>query len=144
MRRIKLAALITAPIFGSFLLLGWQHSGIVGLYSQTLSPMMFALWMASLICATLAPPVVALAFWWGARRTRHGWLLHALLVPVIVALVRGSVAFMLFAADEPDTDGLTGWATDPAVLLMVACPLIYFVAIGLKFVGRIRSSVHGR
>ena len=38
---------------------------------------------------------------------------------------------MLMAAGEPDGDGPTGWATDPATLLMLFCPLMYFIALGL-------------
>lgn len=143
MRGIKLAALVAAIIAGSFLILGTQLGGIVGHYRVTLSPMTFALWLAGFFTTTLAPPAVAIAFWLGAKRFRHGWVLHILLVPAIFVLVRGCVALMLFAADEPDSDGLTGWATDPAVLLMAICSIIYLIAVGAKYVGGLRQAANG-
>src|SRR3546814_11766388 len=63
-------------------------------------------------------------------RFRYGWLLHILLVPATYAAVRGSIALMLAVASEPDSDGPTRWATDPAVMLMVVCPIVYFLILG--------------
>lgn len=143
MQGIKLAWLGVVAIGGSFLVLGTQPGGIVGLYRETLSPPMFALWLFGFFAATLAPPAVAIAFWFIAKLSRYRWALHILLVPAIFVFVRVCVALMLFAADEPDSDGLTGWATDPAVLLMAICPIIYFCAVGIGYIGRFRRSANG-
>jgi hypothetical protein len=143
MRGIKLALLGAAVIAGSILVLGTQPGGIVGFYREVLSPMMFALWLAGFFTSALIPPTVAVAFWLSAKRSRYGWVFHILLVPVIFALVRGCVEIMLFAADEPDADGPTGWATDPAVVLMAICPIIYFFAVGASYIGSFRRSANG-
>jgi len=140
-RSIMLTALGATTVAAMFLVLGTQPMGIIGFYSERLAPAMFALWLAGLVVATLAPPAIAIAFWWAARRVRHAWLLHVLLLPVIYVTVNGMIAVMLHAAGEPDSDGPTGWATDPAVLLMLVCPIAYFLALGA---GRFRRKSTGR
>jgi hypothetical protein len=143
MRSVELAALGITTIAGSFFVLGTQPSGIVGLYRETLVPTMFALWLSGFFAATLSPPTVSVVFWLLAKRSRYGWAMHILLVPTIFVIVRGCLALMLFAADEPDSDGLTGWAIDPAFLLMAICPTLYFCAVGFEHVGRFRRSANG-
>ncbi len=143
MRGIGLTALGAAAVAGSFVALGLRPDGIASYYRDTLTSAGFAVWFAGFLVATLAPPVVAIACWFGSMRLRHGWLLHLLLVPATYAAVRGSVAIMLLAAREPDSDGPTGWATDPAAMLMLICPLVYFVALGLTKLHRRRVIVDG-
>lgn len=101
---------------------------------------MFAYWLVGFFVATLSPPVCALFFWLGAKRSRYGWILHLLLVPATYAIMRASIGLMLFAAGEPDTDSLSGWALVPAMLLLVACPVIYYAALGMRNLGRLRRS----
>jgi hypothetical protein len=134
-------ALGATTVAAMFLVLGTQPMGIIGHYRESLAPVMFALWLAGLIVATLAPPAIAITFWWGAKHVRHAWVLHVLLLPVIYGTVSGMIAAMLHAAGEPDSDSLTGWATDPAVLLMLVCPIAYFLALGA---GRLRRKSTGR
>jgi hypothetical protein len=137
-RYIILTALGTTTVAAMFLVLVTQPISIIGFYRENLAPEMFALWLAGLVVATLAPPAIAITFWWVARRVRHAWVLHVLLLPVIYSTVSGTIAIMLRAANEPDSDSLTGWATDPAVLLMLVCSIAYFLALGARNVGRLR------
>lgn len=110
--------------------LGMRSDGIASYYRDTLTAAGFTAWFTGLMVATLSPPIVAITFWFGSKRTLYGWLLHLLLVPVTYAVVRGAIAIMLTAASEPDSDGPTGWATDPAAMLMLLCPAVYFAALG--------------
>jgi hypothetical protein len=113
------------------LLLGRNQTASSPHYRDTLTTPAFVVWLFGLIVATLFPPAVAVIFWFGSKRRAYGWLLHFLLLPVSYAVVRGAISIMLMIAGEPDGDGLTGWATDPAVMLMLLCPLIYFAALGM-------------
>lgn len=129
-RGVALGVSVAFAVAGSFVAFGMQPDSIVNYYRDTLTPAGFVVWLSGLIVVTLTPPIVAIAFWFAAKKMRHGWLLHFLLVPMTYAVVRGTVAIMLTIAGEPDNDGLTGWATDPAVMLMLLCPLVYFAALG--------------
>lgn len=140
-RGIGLAALSVAAGAGSFIALGLRPDGIASYYRDTLTSAGFAVWFAGFLVATLAAPVVAIACWLGSMRFRHGWLLHLLLVPATYAAVRGSISIMLLAAGEPNSDGPTGWATDPAAMLMLICPLVSFVALCLTRLHRRRAIV---
>ena len=75
-------------------------------------------------------------FWFGSKGRRYGWVFHILLLPVSYIVVRGAIAIMLMVAGEPDSDSLTGWTTDPAVMLMLLCPLVYLAALGLSTLRR--------
>ncbi len=138
MRYFILTALGATTVAAIFLVLGTQPMGIIGFYRENLAPVMFALWLVGLVSATLAPPAIAITFLWAARRVRHAWVLHVLLLPVIYVTVNEMIAVMLHAAGEPDSDGLTGWATVPAVLLMLVCSIAYFLALGVRHAGRLR------
>jgi hypothetical protein len=129
-RGIAFSALVAAAVAASFVALGTRPDGIADHYRDTLTPAGFTVWFFGLTVATLAPPIIATTFWFGSKRTRYGWLLHFLLVPVTYAVVRGAIAIMLVTASEPDSDGPTGWATDPAAMLMLLCPVVYFAALG--------------
>ncbi|QJU58027.1 hypothetical protein HL653_09650 [Sphingomonas sp. AP4-R1] len=129
-RGIALAVLVAAAVAGSLVVLGVRPDSIASHYRDTLSSAGFVVWLSGLMVATLCPPLVAIACRFGSKKMRHGWLLHILLLPVTYAVVIGSVKVMLLAANEPDRDSLTGWATDPAAMLMLLCPLVYFVALG--------------
>ncbi len=109
-----------------------QTNGIIGFYHETLSAPLFACWLAGLVVATIGTPTCAVFFWSNAKRLRRGWILHLLLVPAMYTLVQLCAALMLFAADEPDLDSLTGRALFPAMLLFVICPIAYFVGLGVR------------
>ncbi len=49
---------------------------------------------------------------------------------------------MLFAADEPDMDGPTGWATVPAVMLLVLAVVAYFIALAVSLIDKSRPSTN--
>jgi len=143
MRCIKLTALAAVVIAGSFVALGARPNGIADFYRDNLSPAAFAVWLSGLVVATLAPPALAITFWFGSMRVRQGWLFHILLVPTTYAVMRGAIATMLWAAHEPDSDGLTGWATDPAMLLLLICPVVYFSTLGLMRLHRRSLTANG-
>ncbi len=143
-RGIALAALVTAAVAASFAALGMRPDNIAIYYRDTLTSVGFTVWFSGLMVATLSPPILAITFWFGSKGARYGWLLHFLLVPVTYAFVRGATAIMLMAANEPDIDGLTGWATVPAAMLMFLCPVVYFVALGFKSLRRRRVTANGR
>ena len=143
-RGIGLTTLGAAVIAGAFVALGVQPDGIAGYYRDTLTPAGFVVWFSGFIAATLAPPVIAIGCWYGSTRLRHGWLLHFLLFPTTYTVVRGSIAIMLLAANEPDRDSLTGWATDPATLMMLISPVVYFLALGLTKLHRRRVPANDR
>src|SRR3546814_1080569 len=63
-------------------------------------------------------------------------------LPISYAAVRGSIALMLAVASEPDSDGPTRWATDPAVMLMVVCPIVYFLILGSTKLREHRASAN--
>ena len=63
-------------------------------------------------------------------------MIHLALVPVIYAIHRTSAAVMLFAAGEPDLDSLTGRAILLGTLLLVICPIGYFVALLGRKIGK--------
>jgi hypothetical protein len=142
-RGIVLTVLVAAAVAASFVALGMRPDGIANYYRDTLTPAGFAVWFSGLILATLSPPIVAITFWFGYKKARYGWLLHLLLVPVTYAVVRGAIAIMLMAASEPDSDGPTGWATDPAAMLMLLCPVVYFTALCLTRLRRRSPSANG-
>ena len=120
-----------------------RPDGIASYYRDTLTPAGFAVWFCGFVAATLAPPAVAVVCWFGAIRFRHGWLLHILLIPATYAAVRGSIALMLAAAGEPDSDGPTGWATDPALIMLVICPIVYFLTLGFIKLREHRALANG-
>lgn len=101
--------------------------------------MAFAVWCTGLGVATLAPSILAAGFWYISKTLRFGWLADLLLVPATYAVVSGSITLMLLVAGEPDRDGPTGWATDPAVLVMLVCPAAYYAALTFKKMGRRRT-----
>ena len=142
-RGIALTALVAAAVVASFVALGMRPDGIVNYYRDTLTPLGFVVWFSGLMVATLSPPIVAITFWFGSKKARYGWLLHLLLVPATYAAVRGAIAIMLIAASEPDSDGPTGWATDPAVMLMLLCPVVYFAALYLTRLRRRSAPANG-
>jgi len=109
-----------------------QTDGIIDFYRDTLSTPTFGLWLAGLAAATISAPACAVIFWFRAKRARHGWILHLILVPTMYALFQASAALMLFAAGEHDLDSLTGQALLPATLLLALCPLVYFVSLGVR------------
>lgn len=141
-RGFKLTVLGLVMITSSFVVLGVRPDGIASFYRDTLTPAAFGVWLSCLILATLSPPVLATAFWFSSKRLRHGWVFHLLLVPATYALVRGAITVMLSVAGEPDSDGPTGWATDPAVTLMLVCPVIYVLALGFTRLSRRRPSTN--
>jgi hypothetical protein len=126
---IALTALVAVAVAAPFVALGMRPDGIASYYRDTLTPAGFAVWFSGLMVATLSPPILAIIFWFGSKKARYGWLLHLLFVPVTYATVRGAVAIMLIVANEPDSDGPTGWATDSAEMLMLLCPVVYFAAL---------------
>ena len=131
-RSVALSVLVAVAVAGSFAALGMRPDGIANYYRDTLTPTGFIIWLSGLIIATLSPPIVAIACWTGAKKVRHGWLLHFLLLPITYAVVRVAIAIMLMAAGEPDSDGPTGWATVPAAMLMLLCPAAYCAFLGFK------------
>lgn len=141
-RGITLTALVTAAVAASFLALGMRPDGIARYYHDTLTPAGFIVWSTGLIVATLSPPILAITFWFGSKMTRYDWLLHFLLVPVTCAVVRGAIAIMLIAASEQDSDGRTGWATDPASMLTLLCPAVYFATLGFTKLHRRSAPVN--
>ncbi len=50
---------------------------------------------------------------------------------------------MLAAAGEPDSDGPTGWATDPALIMLVICPIVYFLTLGFIKLREHRALANG-
>ena len=142
-RSVALAVLVAVAVAGSFVALGMRPDGIANYYRDTLTPAGFTIWLSGLIIATLSPPILAIACWTGAKKVRHGRLLHFLLLPITYAVVRGAIAIMLMAASEPDSDGPTGWATDPAAMLMLLCPVAYFALLGFKRLRRQSAPANG-
>jgi hypothetical protein len=112
-----------------------QTNGILGYYRDALSTPMFAFWLAGFVAATIAPPALSVLFWLVASRWRYGVILHLLLLPAIYAAIQASAALMLFAAEEPDLDSLSGYAVVPATLLLIICPIAYFVALAVRKIG---------
>ena len=115
-----------------------QTSGIIGFYRESLSASMFACWVAGLVVATISSPACTVSFWLLGNRSRYGWMIHLALVPVTYAIAQASAALMLFAAGEPDLDSLTARALVPATLLLVICPIGYFVALLFRKIGKPR------
>ncbi len=120
-----------------------QTNGIIGYYRENLSFPMFACWFAGFVAATISPATCSVLFWLIARRLQHGWIIHLLLLPVIYAAFQASAALMLFAADEPDLDSLSGHAIVPAALLLIICPIVYFVALAVRKIGRRQRFANG-
>ncbi|MCC2981468.1 hypothetical protein [Sphingomonas sp. IC4-52] len=141
-RGVMLAVAVAAAVAGSFIALGTRPDGIADYYRDTLTRPAFTVWVFGLVVATLSPPIIGITFWFSSTRSRRGWLLHFLLLPASYAIVRGAIAIMLMVAGEPDNDGLTGWATEPAVMLMLLCPLVYFAALAFTKSHR-RAPGHG-
>lgn len=112
-----------------------QTNGIIGFYRGSLSAPAFVCWVAGFVAATISAPLCAVFFWSTAKRLRHGWILHLSLVPATYALFRASAAMMLFAANEPDLDSLTGHSLLPATALFVICPIAYYASVGVRKIG---------
>ena len=126
----------------AFSMIGFRSNPIITLYRGQLSPTMFSIWIAGLVFATSSPILCANLFWWVAKRARHGWLAHLLFVPAIIAAQCGAGELMLFAADEPDMDGPTGWATVPAIMLLVLAVVAYFIALAVSLIDKSRPSTN--
>jgi hypothetical protein len=138
-----LTALVAIAVAASFVAFGMRPDAIASYYRDTLTPAAFAVWFSGLIVATLSPPILAITFWFGSKRAHYGWLLHLLLVPVTYAAVRGTVAVMMNAANEQDSDGPTGWATDPAAMMMLLCAVVYFAALCSARLRRQKAPTNG-
>lgn len=128
----------------AFSMVGFRSDPIIALYRDQLSPTMFSIWITGLVLATSSPILCANLFWWIAKRGQHGWLAHLLFVPAIITAQRGAGELMLFAADEPDMDGPTGWATVPAVMLLMLAVVAYFVALAVSLTDKSRPSTNDR
>jgi small-conductance mechanosensitive channel len=136
MRDRSLIVLASAVTLACYLLAERsQTNGIIGLYRERLSVPMFACWLAGFVAATISPATCAVFFWSNAKRLRRGWIMHLLLVPAMWTVDHLCASLMLFAADEPDLDSLTGHALLPAMLLMMICSIGYFVSLGVRKLG---------
>lgn len=111
-----------------------QTNGIIGYYRVALPPAIYATWVAGLLMAIMAPPTCSVLFWLIAARSRHGWIVHLLLLPVIYAAFQIATAVMLSATGEAGLDSLTGHALLPAMLLSVICPSAYLIALATHHV----------
>lgn len=124
-----LIATTTIVVAGILWISGTSPFYLIEFYQDRLPTPMFALWLSGWLGFTLLPGCVAFLLWRIARRIRWGWPLHILALPAIWATGRLSLSLMLYAADEPDMDGPTGWATLPAMLLMLAVIMAYLIAL---------------
>lgn len=109
----------------------WR-GGITQYYRDTLTQSAFSIWFGSLLGASFAPPAIAVGFWRTSSRLPHAWMLHLLVFPATLGVVRACETLMLRVTNEPDGDGLTGWATSPALLLTLVCPAAYYLMLALR------------
>ncbi|WP_088367244.1 hypothetical protein [Sphingomonas dokdonensis] len=142
-RALVLAISVAVLIAASFVVLGTRPQGIISYYRDTLTTPAFIAWLLGLTVATLSPPSLAIGSWFCSRGRTYGWVFHVLLWPVSYAIVRGAIAIMVMSAGEPDSEGLTGWASDPAVMLMLLCPLAYFVTLAFVNLWRRKAPAIG-
>lgn len=138
------AVLVAVTVAVPFVALGTSPNSIADYYRDTLTPAAFSLWIIGLIVASVSPPIIATAFWFASQKSRHGWLLHIFLLPISYAITRGTITMMLTIVGEPDSDGPTGWATDPAVFLTVFCPVVYFAALAFANMRKRRAAANVR
>ncbi|MES2057977.1 MAG: hypothetical protein V4564_18715 [Pseudomonadota bacterium] len=139
MRTRNLIALGVAATAACYLLIERsQTNGIIGFFHERLSVSMFACWFAGYIVVTISPATCAISFWLLAKRSRHGWILHLAVAPAIYAIFLAATDLMLFAAGEQDVDPLSARAIIPAMLLLMICPIVYFVALGFRTIGALR------
>jgi len=129
MRPKPLVIVAAIVIAGILSISGTGTFHLIGFYREHLSAPMFALWLSGWLGFTLLPVCVALLLWRAARRIGRGWLLHVFALPAIWVTGNGFGSLMLYAADEPDMDGPTGWATLPAMLLMLVVIVAYLIAL---------------
>ena len=94
-------------------------------YHGKLSEQMFGLWLTGMIGEIFLPALAALVFWRMARRYRHGWILHILLLPALFIIMWACDSAILYAVHEPDMDGPSGWATFPAGMVMIVIVVTY-------------------
>jgi hypothetical protein len=120
-----------------------QTSGVIGHYREALPPAMYATWIGGLIIAIMAPPTCSVLLWPIGARSKHGWIAHLLLLPVIYVAFQIAAAVMLSAAGEPDLNSLTGYALLPAMLLMVVCPAGYLIALAARHVHSCQRLANG-
>ncbi len=132
MRSRSLIGLAIAGTVACCLVDASQTNGIVGHFRETLSAPMFACWLAGFVAATISPPAFSVLFWLVARRWRYGGIVHLLLLPLVYSAFQASAHLMLFATSEPDLDSLSGHALLPAMLLLIICPVVYFVALAVR------------
>jgi hypothetical protein len=102
---------------------------LVKFYHHELSGQMFALWLAAMIAETFLPALAALAFWRLARRYRRGWILDILLLPVLWVIIWAGDSIILYAVNEPDMDGPSGWATAPATAILFIVVVTYSASL---------------
>jgi hypothetical protein len=138
-RKLLLAAVAFQSLF---LVVQTGQVHFIAFYHERLSSEMFTLWLAGLLVFMTVPPWVALLFWRGAGRFKHGWLLDMLLFPTLWVIGWACVKVVLFAAGEPDDDGPSGWAMDPAKLLLILTIVTYFVALIFKVSRRSRAKAN--
>lgn len=101
----------------------------VKFYRHGLSGQMFALWLAGMIAETFLPALAALAFWRLARSYRRGWILDILFLPALWVIIRASDSIILYAVNEPDMDGPSGWATAPATAILFIVVVTYSASL---------------
>jgi hypothetical protein len=122
------AALIVLFSYGSVTL------SLMKFYRGRLSEQMFGWWLTGMIAETFLPALAALVFWRMARRYRHGWILHILFLPALWVIMWASDSIILYAVDEPDMDGPSGWATMPATMVLIIIVVTYaarLIALGV-------------
>jgi hypothetical protein len=111
------------------LLTGSHTLFAIARYHEQLSPQMFVLWLAGLMGGIVLPPLAAAMVWRMVRGQRLGCLVDLMLLPALWGITWATDSMVLYAVDEPDMDGPSGWVTMPATFLMMIVLATYLACL---------------
>jgi len=81
------------------------------------------------ITATYGPIAIAALFWRWAKLVRRPWVLHLLLLPCAVIMMRTGNSVVLKVIQQPDFDAMMGGPSVPTTMLFLTAVIGYFIAL---------------
>jgi hypothetical protein len=79
--------------------------------------------------ATLGPIVLAVVFWRWAKMLRKAWVLHVLMLPSALAMLKVGASLMLSVTGTPDFDDTIGGPLIQAIALLSLAIIGYYSAV---------------
>ena len=81
------------------------------------------------LIATLGPVTLAVVFWRRAKTIRKAWLLHLLMLPLALGMLKLGDSLMLSVTRTPDFDDTIGGPIIQAIALLLLAVIGYYSAV---------------